>query len=141
MTTHTFRVNGLPAPQGSKKAFRHGDKIHLVEQSTKTLVPWREDVKLAALRFRERHSLLTIDAPVRLDVTFFMPKPKSVKRLHPSVAPDLSKLIRGLEDALTTAHFWRDDCLVVEYGSVRKVYATDDLLQAPGALISVTILK
>ncbi len=52
---------------------------------------------------------------VSLDIEFWFPRPKSVKpskRPHLTTKPDLSKLVRGAEDALTGVLF-RDDSQVV----------------------------
>jgi crossover junction endodeoxyribonuclease RusA len=73
---------------------------------------------------------------------FSFNRPTSIKRgkrPYPSVAPDLSKLIRSTEDALTAAGVWRDDCLVVEYTRLAKVYVNEDpeALDRPGAFIVV----
>jgi Holliday junction resolvase RusA-like endonuclease len=54
--------------------------------------------------------------------------------------PDLSKLIRSTEDALTDAGVWTDDARVVAYHQPRKVYAGSadpDALHTPGAVIRV----
>ncbi|WP_312778521.1 hypothetical protein [Corynebacterium variabile] len=39
----TFHVPGVPAPQGSKNAYRRGNKVLLVE-SSKKVKPWRAAV-------------------------------------------------------------------------------------------------
>ena len=43
----TFHVAGFPAPQGSKNAYRRGNKVVLVE-SSKKVKPWRAAVAQAA---------------------------------------------------------------------------------------------
>ncbi|MGP5083022.1 hypothetical protein ACTXJ8_14785 [Corynebacterium variabile] len=43
----TFHVPGVPAPQGSKNAYRRGNKVVLVE-SSKMVKPWRAAVAQAA---------------------------------------------------------------------------------------------
>jgi len=63
-----------------------------------------------------------------------MPRPKTVKRNHPSVAPDLDKLIRGALDALT-AIAYVDDGQVVEIYS-KKIYG-----EVIGAKIQVAELR
>lgn len=39
----TFHVPGVPTPQGSKNAYRRGNKVLLVE-SSKKVKPWRAAV-------------------------------------------------------------------------------------------------
>ena len=51
--------------------------------------------------------------------------------------PDLSKLARGVEDALVAAGVMKDDALIVEYTRLAKVYVGEDeeALDRPGVLI------
>lgn len=42
-----------------------------------------------------------LPGPIRLTVQFNMPRGKSVKREHHTVPPDLSKLVRAVEDSIT----------------------------------------
>jgi Holliday junction resolvase RusA-like endonuclease len=137
-------VYGIPAPQGSKRPIRnkHTGKIATVENSP-NLAPWRQDVKHAAEAVLEdlgRPSPFQGAVVVRM--VFSMPRPASVKRNKrpwPSVAPDVLKLGRAVEDALTAAGVWRDDCLVVEYTRLAKVYCGEDpeALDRPGVLILI----
>ncbi len=145
-------VHGLPGPQGSKKFVgrnRAGRGI-LVESSAK-VKPWRAAVSAAALAVRPTTPL---DGPLQVDMVFTMPRPKShygtgrnagvLKPRYvgatPYRVPDLSKLCRSTEDALTDAGVWADDARVVEYGRLAKVYADSpdpDALAVPGAVIRV----
>lgn len=135
---------GIPAPQGSKRPVRnqHTGKIATIENSPK-LAPWRQDVKHAAEAVLE-----TLGRPqpfqgaVVVRMVFSVARPASVKRSkrpYPSVAPDVLKLGRAVEDALTAAGVWRDDCLVVEYTRLAKVYCGEDpeALDRPGVLILI----
>ena len=123
-------VYGNPAPQGSKKFMgRTATGRGIIVDSSANTKPWRADVKEAAERYMERYGVPTITGAVQVRMVFTFLRPKSVrpnKRPHPSVAPDLSKLARSTEDALTAAGVWSDDCLVVEYTRLAKVYANED---------------
>ena len=107
----TFTVIGDPAPQGSKRHVGHGVMI----ESSKRVKPWREAVAAAA--FAARNGSPPLDGPLALTVTFWLPKPASLSRrvtaLGPFRKPDLSKLIRSTEDALTTAGAIADDARIV----------------------------
>lgn len=134
-----FSVYGLPGPQGSKKAMgrtKTGRTI-LVESSAK-VKPWREAVKWAAMQAGARIP----EGPLWVSMVFTMPKPKSApkrKRTWPATKPDLSKLARSTEDALTDAGTWADDARVVEYLRLAKVYPGEDrdALDRPGCLITI----
>lgn len=58
---------------------------------------------------------------------------------YPAGTPDLSKLCRATEDALTDAGVvWADDAQVVEYTRLAKVYAGQPgELAVPGAVIMI----
>lgn len=152
-------VYGQPAPQGSKKFVGMSKSGHakLVEHS-KRVKPWREAVKDAALavRFGEGTSWTMLDGPLSVRMVFTFHRPQSHYRSgknaallkpgapsRPMGAPDLSKLIRSTEDALTDAGIWRDDSRVVEYTNTAKVYVGDKemaphyLLQSPGVVIEI----
>lgn len=131
-------VVGDPAPQGSK---RHVGKGVMVE-SSKAVRPWREAVARVAASMIEQHrqrgGFEAFDGPLTLEVEFQLRRPGSLSKRRlaqgPCRMPDLSKLIRSTEDALTTAGVWRDDGRVVEI-LAQKVYAEDG--QPCGARIVV----
>jgi crossover junction endodeoxyribonuclease RusA len=119
-------VAGLPAPQGSKRAYgagRPGGKIRLVESSTR-VKPWREDIRQAFLeRHTDAHRVSWQDrqdsvGPVVVKIVFVMPRTKAM-RDRPSVdfpmvqKPDVDKLGRAVLDALTSTNVLADDSQVV----------------------------
>lgn len=129
-------VLGIPAPQGSK---RHVGRGILVESSTK-VGPWREAVVAAATN--QGAANMRLDGPIHVDVSFYLPRPKShfrangdLKPTAPFVqsnTPDLDKLLRSTLDALVQAAVIADDARV-QHIEARKLYATSE--RAPGALI------
>lgn len=50
--------------------------------------------------------------PVEVKATFYLERPKTVKRDSPSVRPDVDKLLRALLDALTQSGVIGDDAQV-----------------------------
>jgi Holliday junction resolvase RusA-like endonuclease len=127
-------VEGKPVPQGSKKAFKRGNQIVLVEANP-ALKQWRADVCLAAkLELMAQNCVEPFTDAVHVSYTFIIPRPVSVKRLWPSVAPDLDKLIRAVNDSLTDARVWSDDSLVVSLDAVER-YAENE---PPGVYLTVT---
>lgn len=143
----TIVVYGTPGPQGSK---RHvGDGVMI--ESSKKVKPWRKLVQQAAVAAAiPACSALglteweTLDAPLIAEMAFTLHRGKTVKRLHHTTYPDLSKLIRSTEDALTTANIWKDDACVVRYHDPRKLYVGDadpDALDEPGAVIRIWALE
>lgn len=124
----TFTVIGLPKPAGSKRAFalKKGGVYTgraVVTDDCKTSRDWKTDVKHAAVAIYQREPLA---CAVRLTLVFVLPRPRghfgtgrNVGVLKPSAAlfhvikPDVLKLARGVEDALTGI-IWKDDSQIVE---------------------------
>lgn len=69
--------------------------------------------------------------PVRVELQFYFNKPKTVKRDHMSVKPDIDKLSRSVLDCLS-GRIIKDDSQVIILNA-RKEY-TD---QSPGVLVRV----
>lgn len=140
-------ASGSPAPQGSK-SFKgmHGGRAILAE-SSRHVKPWRDAVRADALLARQewarRHGRWTpLDEALVVEMVFTVPKPASApkrRRTWPMRMPDVSKLCRSTEDALTDAGIWRDDARVVGYDRLMKVYPGEDrdALDAPGAVIRI----
>lgn len=130
-------VYGTPAPQGSKRHIGRGVMV----ESSKKVKPWREDVRAAALAAKPA-GWRPLDGPLAAQMVFTLRKPTSApkrRRTWPDRYPDISKLIRSTEDALTSAGIWADDARVVRYHETAKVYPLEDAdaLEAPGAVIRV----
>ena len=136
----TIEVRGMiPAPQGSK---RHVGKGIMIE-SCKAVKPWRNAVAEAAVQA----GAYPLMGPISFDAEFIFPRPRSHYRtgkksdqlkpnapyLH-SVKPDVSKLQRSTEDALSGVAF-QDDARIAQ-ASLTKRYADEGEL--PGAVIVVS---
>ena len=133
-------VRGQPAPQGSKKfvGLTKAGRGLLIE-SSKKVKPWRQDVVASAVLAMDGRAML--DGPLVATMTFTLTKPASAPKTRRTWAcrkPDLSKLVRSTEDALSDAGVWADDARVVSM-AVHKVFPGegDDSLASPGAIIRV----
>lgn len=136
MSRISFVVTGHPEPAGSKRAFvnpRTG-RAQVVDANRKA-APWKQQVAGVVASLTDG---VQFTGPVRLDVTFVLARPKGhfgtgrnagkLKRsapAFPATRPDTTKLLRGVEDALTDAGLWRDDAQVVEQ-TARKEYGTPE---------------
>jgi Holliday junction resolvase RusA-like endonuclease len=121
----TITVLGVPVPQGSKKGFARGKGVQIVDDNADVLKPWRKKVRSAAEFVLADRPGIPKQVPVFAHLTFYMPRPASVKRLRPSVKPDVDKLTRAIFDALTDADVWADDGQVVDL-HVHEYYADDE---------------
>lgn len=130
----SFRVYGTPAPKGSPQVVTRGRggkrlPFPLVLADSRATKNWQSAVRQAAVT--EMGDQMPLGQPVVVIVTFYMPRPKSVKRTFPSVKPDIDKLLRATLDGLNGVAV-ADDALVVDL-SAGKRYAPGD----PGAFIIV----
>jgi Holliday junction resolvase RusA-like endonuclease len=149
MTPLQITVHGQPAPQGSKRAFAVRGKggvptgrVAVIESSHDRVKSWRQAVVEATVKAIADHGgEFPLTGPLNAWIVFTVPKPASApkrKRTWPSKRPDLSKLLRSTEDALTDAGAWSDDAQVVTYAAVGKVFAGDPgALPSPGARIEI----
>ena len=119
-----FEVLGLPQPAGSKRAFPFQKKgggigVAVTDANPKSR-EWKNLVADAAVDACQLDGLL--EGPIVLHLAFELPRPtghfgkrglRASARPFPSVKPDLLKLARAVEDALTGV-LWRDDAQIVE---------------------------
>lgn len=145
-----FVAIGIPAPGGSKTAIPMYDGSgKLVTKPTGTgrerpvmryvddakgNAAWRKIVGWSAKAQMIRQKLQPLDGALRFSVEFVMPRGVTVKRADHTTKPDLSKLIRSTEDAMTGV-VWIDDAQIIEHGPMRKRYIRPG--EQPGAHITV----
>ncbi len=142
----TLHILGVPKPGGSKRGFIVKGRVNIVDDC-KTNKEWRQAVVIQA---RNQYDGPTLTGALRVEVTFYMPRPKYHYRtgkrageLKPNAPkwhtkkPDRTKLLRSTEDALTDAGIWRDDAQLCD-GPIRKVYTDDG---RPGAVIRIEVLE
>lgn len=127
MSEVSFTVYGVAQPAGSKTSGVRNDGRRFVRDSAKGSRPWKTQVAQAAGEAMNGDGLL--DGPLELSVIFTVPRPKGhygARGLRPSapaypaVRPDVTKLLRAVEDACTGV-VWRDDAQVVAQHAY-KVY-------------------
>lgn len=142
-----FTVPGKALSGGSKRAYLVGKKVRVVD-ANKHVGDWKERVAIAARYAMGPGTLMEGPVQLRVDVTFLRPKShfnsrgalnkKGLENTHHIQVPDITKLIRPIEDALTGI-VWRDDSQVVfQIGTKRwgeRDEATIYVRQEPGALI------
>lgn len=95
---------------------------------------WYKAVYMHA-RFQRLSARFT--GPLRVDLTFYLPRPKSVppERVWCDQKPDKDNATKATYDALTAAGWWQDDKIIVD-GFEKKLYETPR--QRPGCLIEVS---
>ena len=153
MSGYSVRVSGIPAPQGSKRAYiipakgPRKARANLVESSS-AVKPWRA----AVVRDWTAAGHPPAPGAVSVSIVFRLPRPKAhygtgrnagklraaVRWLWHVKKPDLDKLVRSTLDGLTTAGAYLDDSAVVIL-SVCKDYVRDG--EEPGADVFVSHLQ
>jgi Holliday junction resolvase RusA-like endonuclease len=127
----SFTVFGVePAPQGSKKYVGSrktaaGNVIPMIVESSPRLPAWRKAVSEAVIEgMRASGDSGRFEGPVKVEAVFYLTRKPTVKRLLPTVPPDVDKLARSLLDGITAngEGVWGDDSQVVRL-EVSKVYA------------------
>lgn len=148
-----FFADGEPAPGGSKTAFALCDKagkliikkndkgrerpVLMYSDDSVGNKKWRQIVAWRGKSAMQHAGFQLFAGRIRLTIEFLMPRGKTVTREHHTIAPDLSKLIRSTEDAMTGI-VWVDDCLITDHGPMRKRYVKPG--EQPGAHIMVESL-
>ena len=147
----SLRIYGVPAPQGSKafKGFRGGKAI--LQESSKRVAPWRQDIMYQS---RDQYKGEPLSGPLSIEIIFWIPRPKAhyktkggqVSNEIKDNAPvysiscadgDIEKLIRSTHDGLSATCggcVMKDDSLVVRV-KCEKRYVTH--AEACGAEITV----
>ena len=135
MTVIEFFVPSRPIPGGSK---RKGKAGQIIAANPKTAA-WMSVVRVAAI---DAYKGDLLDGPLGFQMTFCLKRPKNhfnaKGQLKPNapkfpiVIPDLTKMIRSTEDALTGI-CWHDDCQVV-HQITKKLYCFSE---AEGAEIKI----
>lgn len=124
-------VHGHAATQGSKKAFKRGRKIVLVEMDEK-LPAWREAIAHAAT-IAHGPDWDPMDGPLVVKLDVYLPQPaKSKFGSYPAGPPDLDKLQRAIGDGLKISGTIADDARIVRWVA-EKHWAAD----FTGAIITI----
>lgn len=122
-----FTVLGLPQPGGSKRGFpirRPNGTIGVaMSDANPKAASWKRAVAEVA---RQAYTGPLLDGPLSVSMIFYVPRPKghygtgrnagevrSSAPEYPTVKPDVLKLCRSTEDALTGI-LWRDDAQTVD---------------------------
>lgn len=104
-----FTAYGNVQPAHRPRAYRVGKGVRMRNDDRHT--NWMETIKMQALNHRPETLL---DGPLRVTMTVYLLRPKGAKnRLYPHVKPDLSNLVKAVEDALNGL-IWTDDSRIVD---------------------------
>lgn len=144
--TCTLTVLGKAEPKGSLRGFvLRGSRRVVLTDGNPRVRPWMALIRDAAAQWRADqgladHAIAWPTEPILLDVTVWLPKPKSAptrRAIQATKKPDVSKIVRAVEDALTGVLYRDDAQITVEIA--RKDYAARD--EQPRTVITVEALS
>lgn len=134
-----FTVAGVAQPRGSKTPGRRADGSVFVRDDNPKSRDWMKTVSRTAAAAMFQASKRPTGKPVLLAVTVYRTRPqghfgtgknaaevKPRAPAYPATKPDVTKLVRGIEDALNEI-VWTDDAIVVDqrnskrFGAVPRV--------------------
>jgi len=124
-------IPGVPKGQPRARAFARnmGGKTVARMYDSNTAEAWKSEI---AIGIRDVRPATPLEGPLVVDLTFIMPRPKSLMRkkdpdgqIPYDRTPDRDNLDKAVLDALTRLSVWRDDAQVCG-GSVWKFYAAKD---------------
>ena len=129
-----FTIYGRPQQRGSKRAFRLSNGRTIMVDANQQSKAWMTCVQDTVGPLWEGKRLFS--GPIELSAVFYFRRPKShygtgrnADQLKPSApedhaqSPDLAKLVRCLEDALTGV-VWLDDRFVHSYRHIHREWTT-----------------
>lgn len=121
----TITVFGVPAPQGSKRAFVRNGRAVLVESAGASHKAWRTAVAETC------HGIWSgrdpLDVPLDVHIEFSMPRPKSAMRKHfHDRRPDIDKLVRSTLDGMTDSGVISDDARIARLTAIKFYSQTSD---------------
>lgn len=151
----SFFVPGLAQPAGSKRAFAikckgmYTGRTAVVDANPKAK-DWKGTVRQYG---QQAWGQAMISGPIRLHLIFYMPRPKNHFRSNGQLKdwapqwhtsrPDVLKLTRAVEDALTGV-IWKDDSQIVDEHIEKPYVGTGthpfDINRPIGVQIEITSL-
>lgn len=129
-----FTVYGVPATKGSKTAFpvRRGGvltgQVAVREGRSDAFKDWNRRVEEVVQEIAHRPGAPFLEDAIVADIVFYLPKPKSAPKTRPSWPmrkPDLSKLLRAVEDPMNGVLI-ADDARIVRFVRLEKRYVDPD---------------
>lgn len=96
-----WRIDGDPKPKGSMRSV--GNRM---VNDNPDCDKWIQDIRIQLVGRR------MYEGPIKVELRFYLPRGKTVRRQQPHVKPDLDKLVRAVLDAMT-GYCYKDDGQVV----------------------------
>lgn len=128
--TWVIRVPGVPVPQGRPRAYLSQQRRRIRVYDPAASRQWKQTVATYACTKRPK-PLLT--GALNLMLCFSLPRPKYPSAQWPTGRPDLSNLVKAIEDALEGMVYDNDSAIVSLLAA--KEWAADG--DQPSVLITI----
>jgi len=122
----TYTIPGDPVPLARCRVMR-------TKTGALTFYDSQKNLKVCAgIYLQQQHDENNqFSGPVSLDVTFYVYLPQHRRKTDPrcegyphSYKPDLSNLLKFIEDLITDVEIWKDDCIIAHINA-RKIYSSN----------------
>jgi len=117
-----MEVHGEPVPQGRPRFRRAGD--HVIAYDPAKSRAYKEKVRAEARATAPSEPLEGIYRSVPKSASKRKAGRMLEGRIRPTTKPDISNVLKGVEDALKGI-WYKDDSQIVEYGEVSKYYGEE----------------
>ncbi len=134
--TVEFTIDEEPIPKLAGKIVFKGGKP-TIAQTTK-VKNYEQTLKLDMLDYMNEYNIDQITSPIIFSASFYIPRPKTVKRSkreYPRVRTDLEKYLKSLCDGLNDT-IYKDDGQIIGFENCYKFYA-DDRFTSTDVIIKV----
>lgn len=125
-----FIIKGEPVPKGRPKLTSFGG--HARAYTPAKTREAEQNIRAQIVQQLPK-GFMPMQGAIAMRAVFVLTKPKSVKRIYPSVKPDADNLLKALLDAMNTVVF-RDDAQIVhitatkEYGNPETIIDMEEMV-------------
>lgn len=112
-------IKGKPRPAGSKSVRIINNKVIIFDAGKNA--QWKKQIRDEVIKYYNNNPPIISKVPLRMKLIFHIRKPKNSKYKYPITRPDLTKLIRCVEDALIGLVYQDDSIITEQY--CKKTYS------------------
>ena len=112
---HSLYFDVPPAPKLRPRFSRQGNKVRVHKPAVT-----KKFEKMINTLAKDQWKAEPLTGPIKVELTFYITRPKSVKRKHPTVRPDVDNYVKSVLDGMNQV-VYGDDCQIISL-TAHKVY-------------------